>query len=162
MNSEKFMPQAEKNIIFPSLRPASATDIPSLLDIENERFSSDKIIGKQFRRYLKKESIRIIVAEYENLITGYAILFLRKGGKSARLYSIASRSHNLIKGSGSCLLQEIIIISKAAGAKRLILELRADNQHALNFYKKAGFREFGSYHHYYEDDQDALRMEKSI
>ena len=44
----------------------------------------------------------------------------------------------------------------------LRLEVRADNHGALSLYEKLGYSQFGTYEHYYEDDQTALRLEKLL
>jgi hypothetical protein len=42
------------------------------------------------------------------------------------------------------------------------LEVRADDPLAQSFYRSHGYRQFAVHHHYYEDEADALRMEKSL
>jgi ribosomal protein S18 acetylase RimI-like enzyme len=42
------------------------------------------------------------------------------------------------------------------------LEVRPDNRAAVDLYRSAGYEPFGRYAAYYEDDSDALRMEKAL
>lgn len=42
------------------------------------------------------------------------------------------------------------------------LEVAKNNEKAIRLYQKMGYQVFGEYPQYYEDQQDALRMEKSI
>jgi ribosomal-protein-alanine acetyltransferase len=144
------------------VRHACKNDLPELEKIEKERFEGDRISRRQFSYYLKQYSAKLIVAEYEQKLVGYALLLLRKSSEDARLFSIASALQQGVRGAGTMLLREVLQISKDAKRKRLILEVRKDNTYAITFYRKAGFNEFGIYPHYYEDGEDAIRMEKLL
>ena len=51
---------------------------------------------------------------------------------------------------------------KAVDAKRVILDVRVNNEKGLNFYKKNGFKQINVRKNYYLDGTDALVMEKII
>lgn len=62
-------------------------------------------------------------------------------------------------GIGRTLLCTAIDTAREQGAHRVLLEVRVDNEHAINLYRQFGFKPMGLRRHYYQpEDIDALTM----
>jgi len=67
------------------------------------------------------------------------------------------------QGIGTLLLKSVVDCSRASGAQKLELEVRAGNDSAIAFYEKAGFLREGLRLQYYRDpEEDAVLMGKSL
>lgn len=145
-----------------SLRQPHEGDIADLVAIENTVFSGDRLSRRSLKRFLISASAPIILAEWEGRTAGYAVVLLRRGTLAARLYSIAVAPDFAGRRIGASLLQAAEDQARSRGRTLMRLEVRADNRPAIALYEKAGYRTFGRKHRYYEDGEDALRMEKLL
>lgn len=69
------------------------------------------------------------------------------------------------QGHGARLLRQIIDDARAAGAMRLLLEVRPSNRQAIDFYQAFGFRQIGVRRGYYPaalGREDALVFDKEL
>ena len=144
-----------------TIRSATADDLPALLALESQ-FPGDRLAARQFRRHLVNPRARLRVLVTAATVGGYALLFLRAGSRTARLYSIAIDPHLRGRGAGAALLADAEREARRAGCSRLRLEVRADNAAAIGLYQRAGYRSFGHIAQYYEDGATALRFEKTL
>jgi len=80
----------------------------------------------------------------------------------SRLYSIAVAKKARGLGLSKRLLLEIENQAAERGRFFMRLEVAKDNQPAVSLYKQMGYQVFGTYKNYYDDHQDALRMQKRI
>jgi len=144
------------------IRPARATDIDTLVSIENSVFDTDRISRRAFRSHLASGTASLLVSEKDGAIAGYALLLYRKGGKTARLYSIAVANGHASAGVGRGLLAAAEKAAAARGCPILRLEVREDNARAVDLYRRSGFRPIGRRENYYEDGAPALRFEKHL
>ncbi len=89
----------------------------------------------------------VYVAKVSQAVVGYAVLsILRKGGpgtvekKQMRLESIcvdeALRNH----GIGKAMVADVRALAKAFGCSEVILGVHPENDEAVGFYQKCGFR----------------------
>lgn len=142
----------------PHPRDARHDDLPALLALE-ARFPGDRLSARQFRRHLQSPSARLRVLDDG---CGYALVFVRRGSRVARLYSIAVDPAARDRGLGALLLADAEAVAEVLGATRLRLEVRVDNIAAIALYRARGYVEFGRHHAYYADGADALRFEKRL
>lgn len=105
-----------------------------------------ELAGRPRREYL--------LAEDEAGVTGYA--GLDHGGEVSDVMTIAVVPRARGAGLGRRLLEELVARSRAAGAERLLLEVRADNDPARSLYATRGFAELQTRCGYYPDGGDAL------
>lgn len=99
------------------------------------------------------------VAEEKGRIIGYAISSVV--GSKGTMISIAVMPELRRRGIGSNLLRESLnFLSKKV--REVELQVRKDDQEAIDFYKKSGFREAGLIFNYYPDGGDALVMSKIL
>jgi ribosomal-protein-alanine N-acetyltransferase len=81
----------------------------------------------------------------------------------AEILNLAVDSSQRRRGIGSRLIDDAIAASKAAGAKRIFLEVRDSNEAARNFYARVGFAEAGRRRRYYRQPvEDALVLVRII
>lgn len=145
------------------IREARLSDLDDLIDIENRSFTADRFSRRTLRYLLSKANAVTLIDETADArVCGYAMILFTRGTSLARLYSIAVAPDYRHQGVGSRLLAaaEQAAITHDAGYLRL--EVRADDETTQTLYRKRGFRVFAVQAHYYEDDTDAIRMEKSL
>jgi ribosomal protein S18 acetylase RimI-like enzyme len=145
-----------------NIRLALMSDLPALVAIESQCFSSDKISIRQLKYWLKHRSRVFLVIEIREKIVGYGLAIMRKGTRLARLYSIAIDEE--VRGSGAAkkLLEKLEQGVLSAGKLFMRLEVANYNTRAIAFYHKCGYSIFGLFRDYYEDHTDALRLQKAI
>lgn len=146
-----------------SVRPATASDLDALVELELHAFHGDRMSRTQYRRHLASPRATVLVADTpgEGLL-GSAVVFFRTGSTLARLYSIATAAAARGRGIGASLLASAEDAARARGCRALRLEVRMDNVPAMALYERAGYRRIGSYAGYYEDGAGAWRYEKSL
>ncbi|MBL8668036.1 MAG: GNAT family N-acetyltransferase, partial [Rhodospirillales bacterium] len=110
-----------------AIRPATADDIPILIDIENRAFASDRISRRAFRYLLSKANAKALVETgADGAVRGYALLLFNRGTSLARLYSIAVDPRWQREGIGRTLLATAEAAARERGAAWMRLEVRAD------------------------------------
>lgn len=139
-----------------TIRPATRGDLDALLGLEAS-FSGDRLSRRAFRYHLASPRARCLVAESDTAIVGYALLLARADSRWWRLYSLV-RDERAPPGTGRRLLAAALALSRAAGARGVRLEVRADNARAIRLYRDLGFALFATVDGYYEDGAAALRM----
>ena len=147
------------------IRNAEPSDIEALIRVENRSFLSDRFSTRTFRYLLSKAHATTLVdVEDDNggKVRAYATLLFSRGTSLARLYSIAVDPEHQGRGIGWSLLRAAEQAALERDAVYMRLEVRADDPVTQAFYARAGFRKFGVQTHYYDDDADAVRMEKCL
>lgn len=144
------------------IRPATLSDLDQLIDLENQCFVTDKMSQRNYRELLKKQSANIEVAIQDNDIIASAILLFRKNSRQARIYSIAVMEAFRGQGIAKQLCDILEKNARLRDCNEIILEVRPDNQAAIQFYQKNLYTVFGEYPQFYEDGANALRMRKEL
>ena len=145
-----------------SLRLATLSDLGKLEVLENRVFDTDRLTRRSLRYFILNPKAAMIVACRGDHLAGYALLTFRSRTALARLYSIAVSPETGRSGVGRALMQTAEKAAIERDCILLRLEVRADNHGAIALYEKLGYRQFGVYERYYEDDQKALRLEKLL
>ena len=146
----------------PVIRRARDADLPRLLRLEELAFSSDRLSRRSFQRWLRHADCIFSVCEASDALAGYILVILRRGTRLARLYSLAVDPQLRGQGIARRLIQHAESEARQAGALFMRLEVASNNDSAIALYRKLGYLQFGRYRDYYEDHDDALRMEKCI
>lgn len=141
---------------------AALLDIPALVKLEQNCFTTDRLSCIQFRRFITKQSAVVLAVKKKNKLIGSAVLLFRKNSSIARLYSIAIHPDCQGLGIAQLLYQQLEKQAIKRQVTEIRLEVRTDNSRAIQFYTKHGFIFFGEYQHFYEDAADALRMKKIL
>lgn len=145
-----------------SIRNATLEDVPSLLALEEKCFESDRISARSFRHLIRRGNATFLVEAQDGIIRGYFLVLYHRGTSLARLYSAAVSPEHRGAGIGAALLRAVEGAAIVRGAVSIRLEVRADNHVAIQMYHRYGYRKFAYETDYYEDHQDAIRMEKLL
>ena len=143
------------------VREAVFDDLDAIAKLEHDAFPDDQLSRRSLRYFLRASHRPVIAAAIDGEVAGYALVSLRKGLRSVRIYSIAVSSRFARRGVGLALLRACEAYARLRGRTGLTLEVRYDNAPAIALYEKWGFRQFGEHEDYYADGATALRLEKS-
>ncbi len=144
------------------LRPATLDDLPALLALEQQCFSSDRLSRRSFRHLLTRGHAVTLLDEEAEHIRGYVLLLFSQSAALARLYSIAVHPECNRHRIGSRLLEAAEAAALARDCVSMRLEVRRDNPASLALFRRHGYRQFKEVLDYYEDHMDALRFEKRL
>jgi len=153
---------AKDRIARTRVRQAVPADIDAIDRIERRSFAKDRFPRRNLRRVLKSPAAVFLIAEDGGAPAGYVMLLFRKGTSVVRLYSIAVDPDFRGLGVGERLLAEAAQRATARGANWLRLEFRPSNQAAQRLYERAGFTLLERKPGYYDDGEDAIRMELTL
>ena len=143
------------------IRPATETDIPALVALEQSFPEEDRFPVRTWRRLLRGQSMAY-VAVSDGEICGAAVYLYRTGTKVARLYSLTVSPGHRGKGIASALLAAGEADAGGRGCDRVRLEVRLSNAAAIRLYERHDFRVMAQIPSYYPDGETAARMEKPI
>jgi ribosomal-protein-alanine N-acetyltransferase len=141
----------------------SHDDLEEVWEIERHSFSSPWTIP-QFISELNNDFSHIYtakvksagtspeLAEGEVIVVGYAVFWSVSG--EAHFLKITVHPHYRCQGIGGRLLKFSLKRCQDAGMKVALLEVRASNTTAQQFYKRFGFREVGVRKGYYPDNKE--------
>jgi [ribosomal protein S18]-alanine N-acetyltransferase len=145
-----------------TIRRATLADLPALLDIENSSFSTDIISPRQMRYLVTQAKCMCWVAEADQQLLAYSILFTPKLPRAARLYSIAVRTEARGQSIAKELIEQAHVYAKQKNYSKIVLEVRKEQHHVVKLYQQLGFSIVRTLAHYYEDGADAYKMEKDL
>jgi ribosomal protein S18 acetylase RimI-like enzyme len=147
------------------LHLASLDDMNSLAEIESRMFDSKSypvMSVSNFKYLLKKGNALLVVLKEQEEIAGYALINFRKNSTKAHFGSLAIDNSYQKMGFGNILFEGVERISKQAGARILILEIREDNQVLLSRYFRKGYKVILKDENFYADGCSAIRMQKIL
>ncbi|CAH0160092.1 ribosomal-protein-alanine acetyltransferase [Pseudomonas sp. KD5] len=146
----------------PVFRLAVIEDLPALLALEQQCFTTDRLNRRSFRWMISRAHGQLLVAQRGERLVGYALVLFHRGTSRARLYSIAIAVDARGSGLGKQLLERAEACALEHDCAYLRLEVRIDNPMAIALYERNGYRRFGLIQDYYQDHADALRLEKHV
>jgi ribosomal-protein-alanine N-acetyltransferase len=140
-------------------------DLPAVAEIERRAFPDDAWSLETFWSELAERGTRVyLVAEGRDGLLGYTGIAGLAG--EADLQTIAVDPAARGRGLGRRLLDAITAEAAATGARRMHLEVRADNEPAIALYSSGGYRETGRRRGYYPTSDgprvDALLMSRRL
>jgi ribosomal-protein-alanine N-acetyltransferase len=116
--------------------------------------------AEDFRLALQR-NLSIRVAEEEGIVCG--LVAFRTMADEAEILNLAVDSTRRRRGIGSRLMKDALAACKAAGVKKMFLEVRDSNQAGQNFYLRMGFTEVGRRREYYSRPlEDALVLARTV
>lgn len=145
------------------LRPLRWTDLGEVVSLELRTFPTDAWDEASWWSELAQRPRRdYTVLEGDSAaLWGYAGLDL--AGEVADVMTIAVDPRRRGSGHGARLLQHLLARASDAGARHLMLELRADNAPAQALYRRFGFQVVRTRTRYYQpEDVDALVMRAEL
>jgi ribosomal-protein-alanine N-acetyltransferase len=140
-----------------ALRRAVIEDLDAVMAVERASFPTDAWSESAMRETF--ETGDAFVAEDEDGVVGYAAVLAPRGSGDADVLTIAVAAEHRGRGIGAALLDRLIALSAQRGARRVFLEVRADNPVAQHLYETRGFAAVGRRPRYYQPDGiDAIVM----
>lgn len=144
------------------VRLARQSDLDELVWLENAAFLTDRFHEDQIDYLLTRAHGTILVLEESGVVVGAAYLLWRRTVPSGRLYNLAVHPEHQGKGYGAILMQESELESARRGCESLLLEVRADNTPAIEFYKRHGYTITATLPDYYDDHTSAFKMIRAL
>lgn len=118
----------------------------------------ERVTEEMLKDTLKYDYNHFFVAQSKNHIVGFAGMMVLMD--EAELLYIAVDKDYRQNGIGRKLLNEVKVTASLHNAKRLLLEVRKQNENARRFYHNRDFSVIGERKDYYSDPlDDALIME---
>lgn len=144
------------------VREAVATDVAAVAALEAESFPGDEWTVEYLRAAVDRQmpTVSVLVAEEGGVVVGHAIVSIVF--EIAELQRIAVASAHRRQGHATALLGAVASAAASAGAERLLLEVREQNEPALGFYRRAGFEEIDRRDRYYRDGSTAIILQLAL
>lgn len=114
------------------------------------------------RRSLRDEDTEIVVARMGQRLAGFALMKFDFREHRAHLLLLAVSPAWRRRGIARSLCDWLEKIARRGGIEELRLEVRAENDAALAFYRALGFRERGVLRGYYQGSEDAIRLSRRL
>ena len=142
------------------LRPMRLADLPAVMELEEELFAPDTWTAAMYREELALTDTRhYLVAEDEGTVVGYAGLIAYDD--EAHVATIGVTGSRQGEGTGALLL-DALLAEADRRSPVVLLEVRADNEHAQELYRRRGFAEIGRRRGYYQPSgTDAVVMRRT-
>lgn len=128
------------------IREMQSSDIPIILEIEKESFSSPWN-EEAFQNELSNPMTHYYVWEENGQAVGYIGFW--KVFEEAHITNIAFALSERGQGKGTRLIAHVMEQAKSMGILAMTLEVRESNEIARKVYQKNGFREVGIRKDYY-------------
>ena len=145
-----------------TVRAASVEDVEAIFALETAVFADDRLSRRAIRRFVAAPHKPMMVARRADRLAGYALVALRKGGRTCRIYSLAVDPAYSRRGVGRELVHACERYARSHGRRALRLEVRWDNAPAIALYRSLGYEEFDRFSQYYADGAEALRFERKL
>lgn len=134
------------------IRPAEQRDLDAIAAIERAAIR-DGWSRAQIAEELDRELARVLVAEQDGVMLGFAIGWSVAG--ESEVMELAVHPEARRQGVGAALLRALIA---AFGEGPTFLEVRTSNVPAIALYEREGFQRVGQRRAYYANGEDALLM----
>ena len=137
-------------------------DLDAVMEIELDLFPKEAWSKDMFLEELAEvpQSREVVVLEQSDQIIGYASL--RFVGREGDINTIAIARGHQRQGLGKKLLNWLEETAVSHGVRELFLDVRTDNEPAINLYKAAGFVRIDIRRNYYGPSIDADVMRKKL
>ena len=140
-----------------SIRPATSADLPAMMTLEKTAPSAAHWSVQQYEGlFATAEPNRVaLVLGDENELQAFAIARVVRDEWELENIVVDARARR--RRLATRILDELLQIARARGAKAVFLEVRESNQAARALYEKWAFLESGRRRRYYQEpDEDAI------
>ncbi len=143
------------------LRPYTAADFETLLAIDQACYPPGIAYSKRILRwFLGQPGAYCVVAEEDGQVAGFVLV--EREGTRAHLITIDVLEGARRRGIGTMLLDTIEHTVAARGTRAIELETATDNEPAIAFWHKHGYRTMRVLKRYYLNRIDAYSMYKPL
>jgi ribosomal-protein-alanine N-acetyltransferase len=143
------------------IRDALDGDVATVAAIEHETFGVDAWSPESVREELTGARRKAVLAvDGQGTVVGYAMTM--RTDEVLDLQRIAVLPYHRRSGVARALLSALRRAGREAGAHRMLLEVRADNDGAVAFYAAEGFVQIDRRRRYYRDGSDALVLSAAL
>ncbi len=152
--------------LYVTVREATDEDIPAILELEQLCFKApwnrQNILYEMHENPVANVWVIELEEKSQNLKSVVGFCDYWHTFDSATIAQIAVHPSLHRKQLGSAMMDEIINDCYAKKVRTLTLEVRADNEKAINFYLKHGFKKELVKPHYYSNGDDAIYMTRKV
>ena len=131
-------------------------DMPEVLAIEAESFEFPWL-EEDFFRHLRQRNTIGMIAEHENVVTGFMVYDLSK--RKIQLMNFAVGVEFRREGIGTQMIEQLKGKLFSQRRTRIVLEIRESNLAAQLFFRSSGFRATSVLRNWFDNGEDAYQME---
>ncbi len=143
------------------LRDYKPEDFDTLYEIDQACYEPGVAYSKRdMRAYLQFPGAECLVAQAADEMAGFCISARQRS--RGYIVTIDVLEQYRKSGIGSAILREVERRLAANGVREIGLETATDNESAIAFWRKHGYRNSGVRKGYYPGGRDAIAMTKSI
>jgi ribosomal-protein-alanine N-acetyltransferase len=137
--------------------------LDKLCEIEKQAFQREAFSKKQISYLLTDYNAISLVAKVKGEIVGFAIgrMDVARGMPYGHVLTLETLPSHRRKGVAQRLLRQLEALFREKGALESRLEVREDNNAAINLYLESGYKKMGKLEKYY-GDAHGLYFKKSL
>ncbi|WP_416768784.1 GNAT family N-acetyltransferase [Sulfurimonas sp. ST-25] len=140
-----------------TLRAAAAADAAALEQLERTLFSAENYpLSRRAFYYHIRHSLLLIAQTDSGETAGYVLALLRR--REPKLYSLGIAPAYRKMGIASLLMERMLSELDTRGFMHCMLEVRCDNNPAIDLYRRFGFEIVKTIKVFYKDGCDAYLM----
>ena len=140
------------------IRAGTEADLVAVLELERAVERAPHWPAKAYADMLAGRGCCLFVAEEDGALAGFAAGVV--AGTDGELEMVAVRADARGQGIGRSLVETVVQWARDAGARKVMLEVRAGSAGARRLYQRVGFVEAGFRPRYYADpEEDAVMMQ---
>ena len=145
----------------PTLRTSTSEDFDTLYEIDQACYEPAIAYSKrEFRNYLRFPGAECMIAEEGGKAAGFCLTAHQQ--TRGYIITIDVLEEFRRRGVGTALLAEAERRLAVHGVKEIGLETAIDNESAIAFWQRHGYRTRGVWNGYYPGGRDAFTMTKRI
>jgi ribosomal protein S18 acetylase RimI-like enzyme len=143
------------------LRSYQPADFETLYRIDQACFPKGIAYGRtEMKIYLRSEGSHCLLAEVSGDVAGF--ILTERSADIGHIVTLDVLEPYRRQNIGSLLLETAEQEAASQGGKLMVLETATTNKAAVAFWKKHGYRQFGTAANYYGRGLDAYRMHKAL
>jgi len=141
------------------VRALEENDLDEIIKIE-EAIYKDKWTKEAYLQDLTNDIAFNYVLEHDGVIIGYYGFWIMFDNIDITKVSIRKELQG--KGLSNILMEDMFTRISNLDVETITLEVRVSNEKAINLYSKYGFKKISVRKKYYEGNEDAIIMQKSL
>ena len=110
-----------------TIQPAALGDLDAIEALEAAAFTGDRLSRRSLRAFVRAAHRPLMVARFGERVAGYALISTRRGGRAARIYSLAVDPRRGGAGLGGPCCRPASATRAPRDCETLRLEVRYDN-----------------------------------